>query len=373
VETKILKIYDPKDETVQEAAQLLDQGALVAFPTETVYGVGCRVELSTIQRLNQLKGRPADKRYTLHVGNYEQLSKYVPVMNAQARKLVSRILPGPVTIVFECNEKGLKHITQTLPQEVIDLLYSDGTVGIRYPAHSIACAILSSSQFPVVAPSANLSGQNPAINAEQVLTYFNGKIECIVDTPDERICYNKSSTVVKVGKSGIHILRSGAVPDSVIRDMATLRILFVCTGNTCRSPMAEGICRKYFADILGCSVDELSRLGYIINSAGVVAFDGAPASRYAVEVCRSYKIDLTGHHSRLLTRNLAEQSDVIYVMSPHHRDEVVRLCPSADSRCFLLDKRGMPIEDPVGLDREDYEACFRQIQAAIAERTDELL
>lgn len=371
--TKILKIYNPKEAAVQEAAQLLDQGALVAFPTETVYGVGCRVESNAIQRLNNLKGRPADKRYTLHVGNDEQLSKYVPVMNAQARKLVSRMLPGPLTIVFELNKKALTLISRTLPPEVIDLLYLDGTIGIRYPAHSIACAILSLAQFPVVAPSANLSGQSPAVNTDQVLSYFNGKIECIVESPNEKVCYSKNSTVVKAGKGGIQILRSGAVPDEKIRELATIRILFVCTGNTCRSPMAEGICRKYFADILGCSVDELGRLGYIINSAGVVAFDDAPASRYAIEVSRAFNVDLSRHRSRLLTKDLVEQSDVIYVMSPRHKDNVVQLCPSAIDRCFLLDKGGTPIEDPVGFDREVYEACFRQIQSAIVERMDELL
>jgi tRNA threonylcarbamoyl adenosine modification protein (Sua5/YciO/YrdC/YwlC family) len=373
MKTKTLIIHTPDEiKALQQAAHLLDEGALVAFPTETVYGIGCKVDPKTIQRLNELKNRPIDKHYTLHIGNYEQLAKYVPVMSARARKLVHHAFPGPVTIVFELSEKNLKQLGKSLPAPVMDLLYRDGTLGVRYPAHPVACAILSQTQFPIVAPSANVSGQPPAVNAEQVAGYFEGQIDCIVDVPLRDAAYNKSSTVVKVGQRDIQILRQGAVPAEKIREWTTLRILFVCTGNTCRSPMAAGFCRKYFADILGCSVDELSRFGYIINSAGIAAFEGVPASRDAVEICRQQRIDVTDHRSRPLTLDEIEKSDIIYVMSQSHWENVVRLLPSAKDKCFVLDRTG-DIDDPVGWDRDVYQECFNRIKKAITGRTNEIL
>jgi protein-tyrosine-phosphatase len=136
--------------------------------------------------------------------------------------------------------------------------------------------------------------------------------------------------------------------------------------------MAEGICRKYFADFLGCSVDELGRFGYIINSVGIFAHEDAPASCTAVEVCGKHGIDLNDHRSQPLTLDAIEQSDLIYVMSRSHRDSIVRLSPSAAKKCFVLDENG-DIQDPVGLDRDAYEKCFVQIQNAIIGRIKELL
>ncbi len=373
METKTLTIHTPDDvKAVQKVACLLDEGALVAFPTETVYGIGCKVDPKTIERLNQLKGRPTDKHYTLHIGNYEQLTKYVPTMSARARKLAHGAFPGPVTIVFELSEKAIRQLREVLPVSVVDLLYPDGTIGVRYPSHPVVSAILSQAKCAVVAPSANVSGQPPAVSAAQVAGYFDGKIECIVDAPCGVVACNTSSTVVKVEQRDIRILRQGAVPADQIREWTTLRVLFVCAGNTCRSPMAEGFCRKYFADILGCSVDDLGRFGYIINSAGIIAFEGAPASCHAVEVCRRHQIDLTGHQSRPLTPEEIEKSDMIYVMTRNQRESVVRLLPAAKDKCFVLNKTG-DIEDPVGLDEDVYRACFNQIQKAVTGRANEIL
>jgi L-threonylcarbamoyladenylate synthase len=373
MKTEILKIRTPDDiQAVQRAARWLDEGRLVAFPTETVYGIGCKADRDTLDRLNEVKSRPLDKRYTLHIGSPEQLKKYIPSMSLKAQKLVQKAFPGPVTIVFELDDEALRQVKQSLPKSVFETLYSGQTLGVRHPACPVTCEILAKVKSPIVAPSANPAGSTPATSAKEVLDYFDGKIDCIVEIPDFEADFKQSSTVVKVQKRDIQILREGAIPASRIRKWATIQLLFVCTGNTCRSPMAEGFCRKYFADNLGCQVDELEHFGYIIDSAGVAAYEGIPASRHAIEVCWAQEIDLSCHQSRQLTLGDIEQSDVIFTMSQSHRDSVVQSLPSASEKCFVLDET-TDILDPIGLGIGVYRDCFQQICDTIIKKKKEIL
>ena len=351
---------------------MLEAGSLVAFPTETVYGIGCRAEPKAIKRLDSAKGRHPDKCYTLHIGSPEQIDRYVPQMSLRARKLVQNALPGPLTIVFELDEKALAQVKEKLDENTVKLLYSNGTIGIRCPDHPVAEAILSEAQCPVVAPSANPADQEPAGTCEKVSGYFEGVIDAIVDTPVLKQNIQKSSTVVKIGKTQVQILRQGAVSEDQIRELTTIRIVFVCTGNTCRSPMAEAVCRKQFCDILGCSVDELDNFGYMMGSAGVAAMAGMPASSHAIEVCREQGVELEEHRSLPLTSHEIEACDRIFVMGHGHLQSIVDHYPQAADKCFLLDSDG-DIADPIGMGLEVYRQCFNQIEKAVKQRVSEIL
>jgi protein-tyrosine phosphatase len=136
--------------------------------------------------------------------------------------------------------------------------------------------------------------------------------------------------------------------------------------------MAEGICRKQFCDILGCSVDELEDFGYIIGSAGVAAIAGMPASLYAVEVCRQHGIPLGEHESVPLTRRQIDENDRLFVMSRGHLQSILEFYPPAAEKCFLLDAGG-DIADPAGQGVEVYRRCFKQIEKAVKQRVSEIL
>ncbi len=371
METKIVKIepgkIDPAE--IKEAAQMIDAGGLVAFPTETVYGIACRVEAKSLNRLDDLKGRNTDKHYTLHIGRATDVEKYVPAAGLRARKLIKNVWSGPVTIVFELTDSDIKKQRETIKKEVFECLYKDNTIGIRCPDNAVAAMLLQETKLPVVAPSANKTGKPPATDAEQVLAQFSGQIDLLLDGGPCK--YKKSSTVVKIGKKGLEILRKGGYSIEELEAMSEVRFLFVCTGNTCRSPMAEGMFRKFLAEKLQCKVDQLDKIGYKISSAGVMNMAGSPASEEAIAACAAKGIDIKAHKSKTLTRQLVKESDFIFAMTRTHCERVADIEPQAAQKCILL-AGDREVPDPIGQSEDVFNDCADLIEKAVRERISEL-
>jgi len=371
VETQIVQI-DPKNidtGKIAKAAKLIDSGGLVAFPTETVYGIACRVKTDSLQRLNNIKERTVEKYYTLHIGAKSEVEKYVPTLGLRAKKLIERTWPGPVTIVFELSNGDIEKQKGKLESEVFENLYKDNSIGIRCCDNAVASALLLQTKNPVIAPSANPAGKPAAVEANQVIENLAGRIDMVLDGGPCK--YKKSSSVVKAGKMGLEILRPGVVCEADLRKMAEVRFMFVCTGNTCRSPMAEGMFEKKLAEKLECDVDYLEKIGYKTVSAGTMGMVGAPASVEAVAACAERKVDISGHVSRALSRKLVEQSDLIFAMSAAHRERVIDFEPGAAEKCILL-VEGSDVPDPIGQSRQVYDECAVIIEQAIIKRISEL-
>ncbi|MHC4624576.1 MAG: L-threonylcarbamoyladenylate synthase [Planctomycetota bacterium] len=371
MQTRVIKLdaVRPDLGSIKEAAGLVCAGGLVAFPTETVYGIACRVRSDSLDRLNKVKGREPEKPYTLHIWQKDDVKKYVPTVGVRGQKLIEGAWPGPVTIVFELDSGELEKKRQEFGREVFEGLYKENCIGIRCPDNPIAEALLRETGSAVVAPSANLAGQPPAVNGEEVLAQLSGQVELVLDAGPSK--YKQNSTVVKVGKKGLEILRSGVYSAAELEVMSQVRFLFVCTGNTCRSAMAEGIFRKYLAEKLGCRVDQLEEVGYKMSSAGVLAADGFPASRGAVAACGAKGVDIRAHKSSGLSEALVNESDFIFVMCGMHREHVVGLSREAGNRCVLL-AGDSDIPDPVGQPQEVYDVCGNLIEEAVKRRIGEL-
>ena len=372
MQTKIIKLNSTNVglSKIREAAFLVDNGGLVAFPTETVYGIACRVRTDSLAKLNDIKGRNPSKYYTLHIGQKNEVTKYVPTINLRAKKLIKNVWPGPLTLVFELDYTDINKQRKTLEKELFKNLYKNNSIGIRCPDNPIAAMLLQETNNPVIAPSANIAGQPPAVDAKQVLAQLSGKIEMLIDAGQCK--YKKSSAVVKIGKMGIEILRLGIYSKAQLDAMSTVKFLFVCTGNTCRSPMAEGIFRKYLAEKLHCKVDQLEQVGYKVGSGGVMDTSGFPASAGSLAACAAKGIDLTAHRNKGLSKELIEESDFIFAMEPIHQERIIALSDEAVDKCFLL-AGGKGIADPIGRPQELYNNCADMIEAAVKKRISELV
>lgn len=354
-------------ERIKEAAKIVEAGGLVAFPTETVYGIACRVEPSALARLDQIKGRDANKHYTLHIGQLDEYRNYVQRIGIRTEKLIRRAWPGPLTLVFEL---AATHVAAQRDRlgGLADTLYKDGSIGIRCPDHPVASLLLRLADCPVIAPSANRAGREPATNVDAVVAQLGNDVDLILD--GGACQHGRSSTVASVGSDGIRLLREGVYSASDLRRMSEIVFLFVCTGNTCRSAMAEGLFRKHLAEKLGCDVDGLQERGYKVVSAGTMRMVGVPASVESVTACALKGVDIGGHMSRPLTRSLIDGSDYIFCMTRAHREQVIDLSPDAEQNCHLLVPDG-EVPDPIGQSQEYFNRCAGYIEAAVKARISE--
>ncbi len=372
MQTEILKIdpANPDKAKIKKAAEIIDSGGLVAFPTETVYGIASRVSDDSLARLGNLKNRTPDKHYTLHIGRKSDLAEYLPPFGLSTQKLIKNTWPGPLTIVFELSPAEIENLKNALPSQVFDNLYKNNSIGIRCPSDPIASLLLSSAESPVVAPSANISGRAPAVNADEVLSHFKDQIELLIDGGTCK--YKKSSTVIRIGRKPMEILREGVLSREKLQQYRMVTFLLVCTGNTCRSPMAEAFFRKYLAEKLQCGLDLLDQFGYKVRSAGTMGIASLPPSDGSITACAQRGIDIRNHRSSAISEDLIRQSDFIYVMSQSHRELVIAMNPEAANKCILL-AENENIPDPIGQSQQFYNDCADKIEMAVKKRISELM
>jgi len=350
----------PTREIVERVDSVLARGGLVALPTETVYGIAARADSArAVEALRTLKGRPDELALTWHVGTRESLARF-PHVSALARRLTTRYWPGPLTLVLPGIPPGLEAAAR------------DGWTGVRMPAHGATAGILASLPYPVVLSSANRHGEPPLSTAGDVARAFAGEpaLELVVDGGPAAL--SESSCVLRLGKGRFELLREGVIGLEHLRETAGLRLGFVCTGNTCRSPMAEGLARKRIAERLECAPERLPEFGFHVESMGVLASHGAPAARLAMQVMKDEGVDLGDHRARAAQARDLASFDALYCMTEGHREALARsLPPGRDRQLELLDPLGRDIPDPIGGTREDYLEALGLIRGAIEARLED--
>jgi L-threonylcarbamoyladenylate synthase len=369
--TEVLQIDGDGDlaRAVGAAVKTLARGGLVVLPTETVYGVAARADLlEAVERLRKVKARRDGDPFTIHIGAPEEAKRYVPHLGRVAQRLMRKGWPGPLTLILPTRiedapisrERGVSASFPSAP---------DQTVGLRCPDHPLAGAVLRAVGAPVVASSANRADQPPPRTAAAALEQLNGDVDLLIDAGPTK--YSKPSTIVRLEGDACQVVRAGVYDEQMIRDLAALRILFVCTGNTCRSPMAAAIAKRMLAQRLQCQLAELERRHVIVDSAGT-AGGAAGAADNAIAVLNRRGLDISGHRSKPLTPELIERADHVFVMTRAHHDAVIRAAPSAADRASLL-LADEELADPFGGSQEQYEHCAQAIEKAMAERIKEVM
>ena len=343
---------------------LLAAGSLVAMPTETVYGIAARADHpGAIRALRETKDRPAEVALTWHVAHRRAVESFLPLQPLAAR-LAARYWPGPLSLILEGVPAGLEAVAR------------DGWTGVRFPAHRATTGMLASLDFPVVMSSANLHGEPPALDAADVVRRFGKRLALVVDGGPSRL--GEASGVLRVGRGHFDLLREGLLPAADLRRTAGLRLGFACTGNTCRSPMAEGLARHMLAERLGvrgaarpadATAGAIEDFGFEVQSMGVFAGPGSPASRHAVEVLAEWDIDLSRHASRPALLEELKELDLVYCMTSSHVEALRGMLPPSRARHVeLLDPTGGDVPDPIGGSLAAYRARAEHIRECLAAR-----
>jgi protein-tyrosine phosphatase len=314
-----------------------------------------------VQRLWDLKGRDEDATFALAIKSSDDALDYVPDLSPLAARLARRCWPGPITLVLP--DRHPDSVLRQLPEEVQHSVSKDGAVGLRVPAHAVLLSVLRLTSGPLVLTSANLSGSPDSTTAAEAMQALGDGVALVLD--DGPAKYAQPSSVVKVEQNSLTMLREGVINEKTLRRFANVMIVLVCTGNTCRSPMASQLMRQHIANRLGCKLDELESRGVMVLSAGIAAMSGSGASPEAVRTMQARGLDLSDHESQPLTERIARFADMILTMTRGHREAICTQWPECSSRVKLLCHDGQDVSDPIGGPETVYQRCADQIEAQL--------
>jgi|UniRef100_A0A7C6AFT9 tRNA threonylcarbamoyl adenosine modification protein (Sua5/YciO/YrdC/YwlC family) len=332
----IVKISDDK-EIYKKAAEILNNNGIIAIPTDTIYGFavdGTRYE--PIKRLKDLKKRE-EKPFTYFIPR-RLLQDYVVITK---KKIIDCFVPGPITVILKKNPDG-------------KLGSDEEKIGVRIPDYDFVINFLDYYNKPIAVTSANISGAPALLNPFEIAEKFS-EIELIIDAGT---LSGKPSTVIDLTTPIPVVKRKGAIPILEIEKIYGRRIkldpslkfnlLFVCSGNSCRSPMAQGI------------IKTMLDTRYVeVKSAGTAAMDGLPASENARAIVKEFGGDISDHRTRYLTEELIDEADLILVMEFKHYETVLEISPGSAIKTFLLKEykrrtKYNEVSDPVGRDLSTY-------------------
>lgn len=356
---------DPRD-VVHRTVEALAGGEIVVLPTESEYvGVASLSQVDSVKRLRELDG-VADDGLGLMFRSPELASDWVPRVGPVGRRLLDRCSPGPVVYSWDVS------VAREGAMESVDaVVRSSLTTGGRFrgwvPSSDFVVETLQLLPEPVVfAPfdpdRVDLHGPPNAPSGDHVLVVTDGMTR-----------FDAPATIVSVDDERFRILRSGCVEETTIQRLASRVIVFVCTGNTCRSPMAASLFRQLLAERLGCDVDDLGSRGFLVESAGLSAGYGSPASPEAVSLLAERGIDLVDHASRPLTTDTLRAADHVWTMTAGHLRAIQSSGAETGLDCGLLAPSGEDVADPFGGDRAIYADCLTQIEGLLRERLDQVL
>jgi len=341
-----ISVFEPSEAAYKAAAEALAQGHLVILPTETVYGIfGSKSHPSALTGLIKFFGQSHAASAGWHAASVEIALQHAQTYHPQHQRFVERLLPGPVGIIFKPGD-SVRVPDNAAALAVLQTAYDAGltdVVGVR-----LIGTLFRDGE--VIRPA--------LADANMYAKLQDAGVRVAIDCGQAAL--GKPSTIIKLAPDGSYqITRQGPVGERYINDRLRKHVLFVCTGNTCRSPMAETIARKIATEPEGM---------ISFSSAGIMAGENMAMTPEAAKALTALGYEPHDHRSKQISERDIQNADEIYGLTDSHVLALQDAFPGSAWKIALLDQGGTDIPDPIGASAHVYHQTCQTLEKFIERR-----
>lgn len=348
---------DPRD-IVHLIVQALVEGRIVALPAETAYhAFASGLKEGAVERLLALDCVRSDYPPTLFLRSASEALDYAPELSRVAARFVHRGWPGP--LILELPADCERSLSNSLPIGIRGRLLRDQKyLAMRVAAHEAIRQAMRLMPGPLVAIPLQDKQKEPVCRSDQLAKACSNAISTLVS--DGPTHFGGLATTVRIQENLCKITHPGVLTGESLLRLGQLVVLLVCTGNTCRSPMAEALLkaklRERFPHFANLPFSPVA-----VASAGLSAFPGGPASPEAINAMKRRGLSLLDHQSRAVTERTLRTADLVLTMTGSHRAAIVDRFPEIAPQVHLLSGSRSDVSDPFGGSESVYVECAAQI------------
>ena len=363
------KSAEDRRDLVHLAVQSIAEGQLVILPTETSYILACSpLHPIAVEKLLAIQAQGLLAEPAIFLRSQSELRDYIPHPSIVAQRVATRLWPGPLIL-----QLGLRHPDSLIRQFSATLRghieSHEGELGFRVAAHPAIQEIQKLCAGPLLAAEIIASGDKFAFDSQSASSSVGRFAGLIVD--DSATSSEEPATVLATENNHCRILRAGCLDASEVRRATSIVILLVCTGNTCRSPMAQVLLQQKLEERFG-KFFQSEMPAAVAISAGTNAAVGSGASHEAVQAMKTRGLDLSQHSSRQVNVDLLQNADIVLTMTQNHRQAILSRWPHLTAKVLPLSSSGRDVADPYGGSQQVYLAAATEIEHFLDEFVEDI-